>query len=231
MAERAPDDLPRRRRTDAPADAGTPESSQPPETAAGGDAQTVEVPAGSQVHVDERTGDVNVTLPPPPPRGLGRRTVDTIGRLILNLTVVILGLVAVGLFVLWFLTNTDPGREKVRRIAIDQFNAHTNGRLQIGRVTGNLLEGFTFHAFAITEKNGAPFIAADSVRARYAFRGLLRKRIELDDVIIWTTRRTGSGTSSGSSPSTGRSRRTIACPASATGSPRPTCASSTATSS
>jgi len=151
MAERAPDDAPRRRAGD------------PPE----------------EIAPRRRRGDV----PPSPPSrswwGLRKGA-----RGLLAVLNVALGAVALGATALWVLTNTDWGRERVRRFAVDQFDANVNGRLRIGRLSGNLLEGFTLHAFAITDRTGAPFVAADSVRARYSLRALLRKRIELRDVVL-----------------------------------------------
>ncbi|HYD54698.1 MAG TPA: hypothetical protein VEA99_18840, partial [Gemmatimonadaceae bacterium] len=107
------------------------------------------------------------------------------GRGLLAVVTVALGLVAIAATALWVLTNTDWGRERVRRYAISQFEKNTNGRLRIGRVSGNLLEGFTFHALAITEKNGAPFLATDSLRARYSLKGALRQQLAFDDVVLW----------------------------------------------
>lgn len=104
---------------------------------------------------------------------------------LLALLTVTLGVLALGLAGLWIVSNTDWGRERVRRYAIDEFESNSNGRLRIGWLSGNLLEGFTMHAVAITERNGAPFIAADSMRAQYGLRAMLNKQIQLQDVVLW----------------------------------------------
>lgn len=80
------------------------------------------------------------------------------------------------------LTNSDWGRDQVRKriLAIIQNNSH--GIVRVGRVSGNLLEGFTLHDLVITDSSGAPFAAVPEASARYSLRSLRGKRIEFDNV-------------------------------------------------
>src|SRR5688572_26054812 len=96
-------------------------------------------------------------------------------------TVVVL--VAVALSGLLLFSNTDYGRERVRRIAESAIQgAAKHGVVKLGRVSGNLLEGFTIADVSIRDSAGAPFLVADSVSLTYGLRALLLKRLELGDV-------------------------------------------------
>jgi len=94
--------------------------------------------------------------------------------------VILVSVVLTGLLVI---TNTDYGRERVRRIAQSAIQgAAKHGVVRLGRVSGNLLEGFTIADVSIRDSAGAPFIVADSVSLTYGLRALLLKRLELADV-------------------------------------------------
>lgn len=80
-------------------------------------------------------------------------------------------------------TNTNYGRERVRRMAESAIqDAAKHGVVRLGRVSGNLLVGFTIAHVSIKDSAGAPFLVADSVSVNYGFRALILKRLELSDV-------------------------------------------------
>ena len=92
-------------------------------------------------------------------------------------------LVAVVLVGLLLITNTDYGRERVRRFAESAIQGAANhGVVKLGRVSGNLLQGFTIADVAIRDSSGTPFIVADSASLTYGLRALLLKRLELGNV-------------------------------------------------
>ena len=92
-------------------------------------------------------------------------------------------LVAVVLVGLLLITNTDYGRERVRRFAESAVQGAANhGVVKLGRVSGNLLQGFTIADVSIRDSSGTPFIVADSASLTYGLRALLLKRLELGDV-------------------------------------------------
>jgi translocation and assembly module TamB len=94
--------------------------------------------------------------------------------------VLIVSAVLVGLLVF---TNTNYGREKVRGLAQSAIQgAAKHGVVRLGRVSGNLLEGFTIANVSIRDSTNAPFLVADSVSLTYGLRALLLKRLELDNV-------------------------------------------------
>lgn len=105
-----------------------------------------------------------------------------LGRVLLGIITVLLGIVALAGIAVVILTSTDWGHERVRRIALSQLQNMVHGRVSIGRLSGNLLTGLTAHNVAITDSTGAPFIAAQEVSARYALGPLIAKKIWLQDV-------------------------------------------------
>ena len=99
---------------------------------------------------------------------------------------IVLSVVAVlAVFALWLLTNTDFGRERVRRLALSTLGGATHGIVKIGAVHGNLFSGATFVAVSITDSAGRPFLRADSLTGRYVLRSLFSKRIYIDDLVLY----------------------------------------------
>jgi translocation and assembly module TamB len=90
-------------------------------------------------------------------------------------------LIVIGVFTL---TNTDWGREQVRKRILSLLQENSHGIIKVGRVTGNLLKGFTLHDLSITDSTGAPFVVAKEASARYTLRSLTSKRVEFDDVTL-----------------------------------------------
>ena len=82
------------------------------------------------------------------------------------------------------LSNTDWGRERVRRIVLRALEGPVHGTVQIGRIEGNLLTGFVLRDVAIRDSAGNPFLTAAEARTRYGLRSLVQKRIELSDLAL-----------------------------------------------
>ena len=92
------------------------------------------------------------------------------------------GVVLVAGGAVFVLTNTDWGRERVRRQALAQLGKFVHGRVRIGAIKGNLLTGATIENLVITDSAGNPFVAAERVKARYSIREFLQKRLNFRDV-------------------------------------------------
>lgn len=102
-------------------------------------------------------------------------------RWIIAMTIVaVLGLFALAAVVM--ITQTDYGRERVRRVTLNLLQDKTRGLVRVGRITGNLLEGFTFTNVSIRDSAGGLFLMADEATAKYSIRGLLGKKLVLHDV-------------------------------------------------
>lgn len=104
------------------------------------------------------------------------------GRIALWLGGGFAALLLVALAAVLVLKQTDWGRERVRRLALEQVAGSVNGRVRIGRISGNLLSGVTLDRVVITDSAGAPFLRADTVSLGYSLRSLLSKRILLRDL-------------------------------------------------
>lgn len=107
-----------------------------------------------------------------------RRAIKIVFGIVLTLAVAAVALVFV-------LTNTDWGRDKVRSRVVGALASSAHGYVKVGRISGNMLKGLTLHDFAITDSSRAPFISADSVHAGYGLRALISKKIELSDVNLY----------------------------------------------
>ncbi len=107
-----------------------------------------------------------------------RRALAWIVGAVVALAAVVVGLVLV-------LTNTDWGREQLRRRVVAALAGTVHGRIRIGRLSGNLLNGATVHDLAITDSSGAPFFSTDSAHVRYALSPFLSKKIILDSLTLY----------------------------------------------
>ena len=88
-------------------------------------------------------------------------------------------ILVIGVFTL---ANTDWGRDQVRKRIVATLQGNSHGIIKVGKITGNLLKGFTLHDLVITDSAGAPFVKADQASGRYTLRSLTSKRVEFDDV-------------------------------------------------
>ncbi|HEX5971339.1 MAG TPA: translocation/assembly module TamB domain-containing protein [Gemmatimonadaceae bacterium] len=109
-------------------------------------------------------------------------------RRLFRLLVVLSVIFVLGVAAVWVLTNTDFGRERVRKFALGALQGATHGIVRIGALHGNLLTGATLVDVSITDSAGRPFLAADSLSGRYVLRGFLSKRIYLDDLTLYHPR-------------------------------------------
>src|SRR5690349_20902558 len=108
-------------------------------------------------------------------RKAARRALKIVAGLVGGVVVLAAGAVLV-------LTNTDWGRERVRRQALGLLQKQVHGRVRIGAIRGNLLTGATLENFVITDSAGAPFVAVERLKARYSLRGIAGKRLNFADV-------------------------------------------------
>src|SRR6266513_4253016 len=82
----------------------------------------------------------------------------------------------------FLVTNTNWGRERVRRYVEGLIQRNSHGLVHIGSVTGNLLKGFTLHEVVITDSAHRPFIKVGEAWARYSLTTLRGKRIDFRQV-------------------------------------------------
>jgi translocation and assembly module TamB len=80
------------------------------------------------------------------------------------------------------LTQTDWGREQLRLVITDRLDHATDGRIEIGRIEGNLLRRIRLVDVTIVDEQERPFLRADTIVTRFSAGGLLRQRIVLTDL-------------------------------------------------
>ena len=119
-----------------------------------------------------------------PPRRLIVHSPLSVAEVLRSTAVALALLIAVGFIGTLALSRTDWGRERVRRFVLSQLEGVVAGRVTIGRVHGNLLNGATIESFAITDSAGQPFVAAQRISASYSILELITRKIDLDDVTI-----------------------------------------------
>lgn len=98
---------------------------------------------------------------------------------------------------------TAPGRERLRRLAVEQLSGAVNGRVTIGRLGGSLWNAVELEGVELADSSGRPVVRAERVRARYALADVLRGRyrlrgvellrpvviLEQDSAGVWTIKR------------------------------------------
>ncbi|NNF59183.1 MAG: hypothetical protein HKN04_13190 [Rhodothermaceae bacterium] len=92
----------------------------------------------------------------------------------------------VGLFA--FLTRTQIGRNTVRTQVVAAFNREYAGRLEIGRVTGNLVNDLFVSGARLYDPDGRLVVSADSVILKPRWRSLLRRAFVADEVVLFRPR-------------------------------------------
>jgi translocation and assembly module TamB len=109
-------------------------------------------------------------------------------RRLFRLLVVLSVIAVLAVIAIWVMTNTDFGRERVRRTALSMLGGATHGIVRIGAVHGNLLSGATFVGVSITDSAGNPFLTADSLTGHYVIRRFLAKKVEVDNLVLFRPR-------------------------------------------
>lgn len=81
--------------------------------------------------------------------------------------------------------QTQTGHDFVLRMVLNQVPNHLDGEVRIESVQSDgLLGGFALEGVSIRDEQGRPFLEADAVRLRYAYRELLWGRIALVPVEV-----------------------------------------------
>lgn len=109
-----------------------------------------------------------------------RRVSRVMVRLLAILVVVGLSVVATGAVLLW----TSPGRALTTRFATKWISARVAGRVEIGRIGGNLINHLTLDDVRITDSFGGQIIKTPHVDARYLLADLLAGRLIFSRVAI-----------------------------------------------
>jgi translocation and assembly module TamB len=88
------------------------------------------------------------------------------------------------LLLLVVVTQTDPGRELVRRQIVSILNDNSHGIVRVEGLSGNLLTGVKLHGVSITDSARRPLLLADTIESRYGLRAVIGRRIELSGLRV-----------------------------------------------
>ncbi|HUQ20964.1 MAG TPA: translocation/assembly module TamB domain-containing protein, partial [Gemmatimonadaceae bacterium] len=89
------------------------------------------------------------------------------------------------LVAVYAVTRTDWGHEQVRRRLQEALQGSSHGIVRIGRISGNLWNGFTVHDLVVTDSSGAPFIDVDSLTGKYTLGMLRKKHVVFDNLTLY----------------------------------------------
>jgi translocation and assembly module TamB len=82
------------------------------------------------------------------------------------------------------LTRTPWGLDRVRHVALDRVERAVDGQLDVVRIEGDVLRRVRLIGVVIRDRQGRPFLDADTIEASIRFGVLMRQRIELRDVRV-----------------------------------------------
>jgi translocation and assembly module TamB len=81
-------------------------------------------------------------------------------------------------------TQTDWGREKIRRLLLTELPALIHGHVYIGRLGGNLVSELTIDSVDIRDREGEIFVATGRIALRYDLRDIVDQRIAIQHVDV-----------------------------------------------
>ena len=101
---------------------------------------------------------------------------------------VILGL-GLAFLVLNIAARSNYGHEQILKYTLRALAGSIDGgTLKVERISGNLFEGARLYGLSLTERDGTPFLLADSADATYDVRTLLSPRIHIDRLVLYRPR-------------------------------------------
>lgn len=90
-----------------------------------------------------------------------------------------------GAGVVWYVTQTAGGRERILGLTLDRLGGGIAGELKVQRMEGNLLTGAKLYGISLHGEDGEPFVLADSAYLDYDLRTLTTPRIRIQEAILY----------------------------------------------
>ncbi len=81
-----------------------------------------------------------------------------------------------------FFTQTDPGRDVVRRQIVSILNDNSHGIIRIQGLSGNLFGRVRLTGVSIIDSSGRPLLLADTIASEYGLRAVIGRRVQLSRV-------------------------------------------------
>lgn len=106
------------------------------------------------------------------------------GRIVLWSAAGLLTLFALVVLVILGVTQTDRGREEIRKLVVSALREEVHGSVYVGRISSGLLTGVTIDSLAIRDPHDSLFLSTGRLSADYDLRDLADRRILLRNVRI-----------------------------------------------
>lgn len=100
-------------------------------------------------------------------------------KIVAGLVITVVVVVVAAVFAI---TNTNWGREQVRKRVVSALGGVVHGKLTIDSINGNLLNGVSLFGVVIVDSVGAPFVNVKEVQTGYSIRPFISRKIELSNV-------------------------------------------------
>jgi hypothetical protein len=118
--------------------------------------------------------------------------------------------VALAFLVLNLVARTRAGHARILEYTLNALARNVQGSLDVQRISGNLFEGARLYGVSLTERDGTPFVLADSADVTYDVRTLLSPRIRINRLVLYKPNiyvRRSPATRSGTTSRSSRHRR------------------------
>ncbi|HEX8210363.1 MAG TPA: hypothetical protein VF584_09245 [Longimicrobium sp.] len=93
--------------------------------------------------------------------------------------------VALAFLVLNLVARTRAGHDRILEYTLNALARNVQGSLDVQRISGNLFEGARVYGISLKEKDGTPFVVADSADITYDVRTLLSPRIRINRLVLY----------------------------------------------
>lgn len=93
--------------------------------------------------------------------------------------------VVLAFLVLNLVARTRAGHARILEYTLNALARNVQGSLDVQRISGNLFEGARLYGISLTEKDGTPFVVADSADVTYDVRTLLSPRIRINRLVLY----------------------------------------------
>ncbi len=94
--------------------------------------------------------------------------------------------IALAMLILNLVARTRAGHERVLQYTLSAIGkSMSGGQLDVERISGNLFEGARLYKVALRQKDGTPFVLADSADVDYDVRTLLSPRIRITRLVLY----------------------------------------------
>ena len=105
-------------------------------------------------------------------------------RIVIGSAIILVGLVAILIFIFLGVTHTSVGQERLRRMVSTMLEGRVKGKVYLGHMSGGLVGGVTIDSVEIRDDEDSVFFAAGPITVSYDPRDLFDRRILLSHLEV-----------------------------------------------